>query len=107
MPPCTRLTGSTTRSAAPLARPVAATLLLNLTTTVPVARAGKPAPPPPPVVLPPARYLLTWLDGGPGWRSLVPTDNNRSGDVAGLSIETNPQDTQRAFAYSSASGLVF
>src|SRR4051794_21814399 len=107
MPPCTRLTGSTTRSAALLASTLAATLLLNLTTTVPVARAGKPAPPPPPVVLPPPRYLLTWLDGGPGWRSLVPGDINRWGDVAGSSIETSQQDMQRAFAYSSTSGSVF
>src|SRR4051812_11028857 len=72
---------SSTRSAAPLPRPLATTLLLGVlllgqSITAQVAHAGKPAPPPAPV-LPPVRYALQWLDGGPGWQVAMPRDINR------------------------------
>jgi hypothetical protein len=113
----TWLSISSTRSAARLARPLAATLLLGglllglsvVDGTAQVAHAqksggGKTPPPAPTPVLPPARYMLTWLApvpmsfGGPQV-AVFPRDINQSGDLAGFTY-----DTRSAFAYSSTQG---
>jgi hypothetical protein len=109
----TWLSTSSMHSAARLARPVAATLLLGglllgfsvVDGTVQVAHAQKSggSKPPPPVALPPARYKIQWLDGGLGMYALSPRDINKWGDLAGpASDSTDINGT--AFAYDSSIG---
>jgi hypothetical protein len=105
----TRHNSSTTRLAPLLTGTMATTLVLgvllvglSITPRVAYAQKGKSAPPPP-VVLPPARYMIQWLDGGPGWTSVLPQFINQTGGVAGNAFDQN-SPTSFVFAHSAATG---
>jgi uncharacterized membrane protein len=102
MTPSGRTSTQSTRPAA-LAVGTLGTILLGLLATGQVARAGKPAPPPPAPVLPPVRYTLQWLDGGPEWRVAMPKDINRWGDMAGIA-SADAVVFNTAFAYCASTG---
>jgi hypothetical protein len=85
-------------------------VLLGLSLTEQVTKAQKGGgnkPPPAEPVLPAARYVLTWLDGGAGWEALIPANINQTGVVVGWAYDPSAQYTspQSAFAHSSSSGV--
>jgi hypothetical protein len=104
----TWLSASKTRSAARLARPLGATLLLGVLLlglsmvdgTVPVAHAqkGGGGNPPPAPVLPTVRYGLQWIDGGPGWAITSPRDIKQAGDFVGYAQDALLGTVFSAFA---------
>lgn len=84
-------------------------LLLFLSLVNVAAHAGKPGrggnPPSP--SLPPARYALTWIDGGTGWEIVMPRDMNNFGQIAGIAWSSATQNStpNSAVAYNSLSDL--
>jgi len=85
-----------------------ALLLLGMPMTEQVTNAQKKGgntQPPPEPILPAARYVLTWLDGGAGWEALFPRDINQSGDVVGPAVDLNHTGPDSAFAHSSSTGV--